>query len=141
MWILNPVLCWAVSFPLFKHQMPVFSSRRHSEPVTACRHEGNHMKRGSLEPRLGWADLFVCFVCCFSLILFSIKAHCWIVFGAAVRNSVSKQRSLDWAFGFSDGGGYNFSCWQHWAARENYKRDIVPPCRIHRDQGNGVNGK
>lgn len=60
--ILNTVLCWAASFTLFKHQISVFCSRRHPEPVTACRRKGNHMKGDALYP--GWAGLTCLFVLC-----------------------------------------------------------------------------
>lgn len=59
--------------------------------------------------------------------LFMIKALCWIFFGAVVRNLVFKQRSLDQTFGFSDGRGYNFSCWQHWTMEKIIKEALCLP--------------
>lgn len=70
---LSPALCWAASMTL-QSQCPAI--------LDLSQHVGTrkpHEKKLPL-PRLGWADLFVCFVCCFLFMLFRIKALGWTFF-------------------------------------------------------------
>lgn len=87
-------------------------------------------------------DQAVCLFCVlFSFNAFQDQSTLLDFFGAVVRNFVSKQRSLDQTFGFSDGGSYNFSCWQHSTTGENYKRAIVPHWCTGWHEGDRMNGK
>lgn len=78
-------------------------------------------------PSLGWADLFVCFVCCFLFMLFRIKALGWIFFAAVVRNVVSKQRSLEQTLGFSEGKAIIFLPGSPGPLEKITKETLCPP--------------
>ena len=99
------------------------------------------MKRNSLCP--GWAGLTCLFVLC--VVFFSCFsgskpwAGLFFFLGAVVRNIVSKQRSLDQTFGFSERRGYNFYFWQPRAPGGNYQRHIVPPWCPGQQQGDRTN--